>query len=258
MSIYDILSSSQAPTLFSRSPEQIYYNENSYRLNELESYAYLANPIDSFGVVRGNIILRALENKETIEKLFKEYEKNADKTSISLEEYIGNGLLSLPYLSFKGSKIYVPVFPFSIASIYSDKVECLGKMPYKRIFKQYEAALIDPFDYYGYHLFISYFTRLVSIKKTEDCAALYDYDARAIYFVNDEGRLDAKVCLFDKELTHPVFSHLLPRIGKVVDAYLAKDKKAFINALFEGSLISQSLYVRLLKTIPQTEMEEKK
>ena len=101
MSIFDILSSSQAPTLFSRSPEQIYYNENSYRLNELESYAYLANPIDSFGVVRGNIILRALENKETIEKLFKEYEKNSDEATISLKEYIENGLLSLPYLSFK-------------------------------------------------------------------------------------------------------------------------------------------------------------
>ena len=130
MSIFDILSSSQAPTLFSRSPEQIYYNENSYRLNELESYAYLANPIDSFGVVRGNIILRALENKETIEKLFKEYEKNSDEATISLKEYIENGLLSLPYLSFKGNKIYVPDFPLSIALIYSDKVERLGKTPY--------------------------------------------------------------------------------------------------------------------------------
>lgn len=257
MSIFDVLASSQAPTLFSRSPEQIYYNENSYRLNELESYSYLMNPIDSFGVVRGNIILRALENKEIIEKLFKEYEKNASKTSISLEEYIGNGLLSLPYLSFKGSKVYVPVFPLSIASIYSDKVECLGKMPYKRIFKQYEAALIDPFDYYGYHLFISYFTRLVSIKKTDDCAALYDYDARAIYFVNDEGRLDAKVSLFDKELLHPVFSHLLPRIGKVVDAYFAHDKKAFIVSLWEGELISRNLYTKLLKTLSLTEKEKK-
>jgi len=131
-------------------------------------------------------------------------------------------------------------------------------MPYKRIFKQYEATLIDPFDYYGYHLFISYFTRLVCIKKTSDCAALYDYDARAIYFVNDEGRLDAKVCLFDKELTHPVLSHLLPRIEKVAEAYFLRDKKAFINALFEGELISSDLYMKLLKTLPSMENGAKK
>ena len=247
MTIYEWLENEQGPTNFSRSAERVYYNENSYRLNELETYSYLANPSDSFGVVRGNIILRALENKETIEKLFKSYEKAKDKLSISLDEYMKNGLLNLPYLQFKGAKNFVPVFPSSVAAIYGEHFEKLGEMPYKRIFKQYEAMLIDPFDYYGYHVFISYFTNLVLIKKTEDVAAFLNYDANAIYFINDEGRLDAKLCLFDKGIRHPVLTHLTQRITKVVEAYFQNDREGVLEALLEGNLVSAELIHKIHK-----------
>ena len=252
MNIYELLEANQAPTYFAKSPEQIYYNENSYRLNELESYFYLANPSDSFGVVRGNIILRALENKETIESLFKEYKRMEGKTNITLDEFMKNGMLSLPYLKFKGNKVFVPVFPLSVANVYSDRFERLSEMPYKRIFRQYEAALIDPFDYYGYDIFISYFTRLVLIKKDEDVAAFYDYDARAIYFTNNEGRLDSKLCLFDKGLKHPVLTKLMPRVSTVIDAYFENDKEKMLKALYEGELISASLLQKIRR------MDEKK
>ncbi len=248
MSIYDILEEAQAPTNFKKSPEQIYYDENRYRLNELESYSYLADSSDSFGIVRGNIILRALENKESIEKLFKKYEKNYFSPAISLNEYMENGLLGLPYLVFKGEKNYVPIFALSISMIYSKNFSRLGEMPYKKIFKQYEAALIDPFDYYGYEIFISYFTRLVLIDKTPDCAAFYDYDAKTIYFVNDEGRLDAKVCLFDKDLKHPLLNHLMPRIKTVVDAYFSNNKEMLVQTLFDNGLISETLFEKIKKS----------
>ncbi len=247
MSIYDILADAQAPTNFKKSSEQIYYDENRYRLNELESYSYLADSSDSFGIVRGNIILRALENKECIEKLYKKYEKNTFSSSVSLKEYMENGLLNLPYLIFKGEKNYVPIFALSISMIYSKNFSRLGEMPYKKIFKQYEAALIDPFDYYGYDIFISYFTRLVLIDKMPDCAAFYDYDAKAIYFVNNEGRLDAKVCLFDKDLKHPLLNHLMPRIKNVVKAYFSNNREMFIQSLFDNDLISQNLFEKIKK-----------
>ena len=35
MTLYEILQNEQRPTVFSHGPEQLYYNENSYRLNEL-------------------------------------------------------------------------------------------------------------------------------------------------------------------------------------------------------------------------------
>jgi hypothetical protein len=60
---------------------------------------------------------------------------------------------------------------------------------------------IDPFDYYGPALYNSYFTRLGrSPQEPEHGAAFYDFDAEAVYFVNLQGRLDAKLCLFDRSL----------------------------------------------------------
>lgn len=247
MNLYELLANNQRPTAFSKSPEQVYYNENSYRLNELETYSYLSNPSDSFGVVRGNIILRALENKESIEKLLKNYVKLKSKSTISLDEYMKNGLLTLPYLSYKGEKIYVPIFPLSVANVYGERFERMSQMPYKRIFKQYEAALIDPFDYYGYNIFISYFTRLVLIKKQDKNAAFYDYDANAIYIINDEGRLDNKICLFDKKLDHIVTTHLISRVSKVVDAYFASDREEMIRQLMEGGFISETMLQKIRK-----------
>ncbi len=247
MSLYDILAKNQASTPFSRSQEQLYYNENSYRLNGLESYQYLANPIDSFGVVRGNIILRSLENKELVEKAYKQFAKNENFEEESFKKYMDNCLLSLPYLKYKDKKIYVPVFPFSVSSIYSEDFARLGEMPYKKIFKLYESILIDPFDYYGYDIFISYFTNLVLIRKEKESVALYDYDARSIYFINDEGRLDAKICLFDRFLTHPALTHLTPRIEEVVDAYFANDREALLEALSKNMLISDTLISKIRK-----------
>lgn len=258
MNLYELLEKNQRQTQFSASPEQIYYNENSYRLNGIESYSYLSNPSDSFGVVKGNIILRALENKESIEKLLKNYEKIKDKSNLSLDEYMKSGLLTLPYLLYKESKIYVPIFPLSVANVYSERFERMKEMPYKRIFRQYEAALIDPFDYYGYNIFISYFTRLVLIRKEPKCAAFYDYDSNAIYMINDEGRLDNKICLFDKELKHPVTTHLISRISEVVDAYLSNDREMMIEKLREGELISESMLAKIRKTDQKKEMYYKK
>ncbi len=253
MNLYEILAKNQASTPFSRSQEQIYYNDNSYRLNGLESFQYLANPVDSFGVVRENIVLRSLENKEIIEKAFKQFTKKEERSNDELEKYMGNCLLSLPYLNYKDKKIYVPVFPFAVSSIYSENFSRLGEMPYKNVFKLYESILIDPFDYYGYNIFISYFTNLVLIKKTPECAALYDYDARSIYFVNDEGRLDAKICLFDKYLSHQTLTHLTKRIETVVDAYFANDRELMIQELLENELISKILADKVKKYMVKKE-----
>ncbi len=113
--------------------------------------------------------------------------------------------------------------------------------PYKKLLKDYEAALIDPFDYYGAALYDSYFTKLVILRKTKNSMAAYDYDAECIYFINEEGRLDAKIALFDKGLTKPLKNHMIPRIQKVVDAYYENDRDKMLNVLLKEKLISDAL-----------------
>ncbi len=245
MTLYEILQNEQRPTVFSHGPEQLYYNENSYRLNELESFHYLMNPTDSFGIVCGNVILRALENKATIERLLKTYEKGKAEIAVSLSNFMRDGMANLPYLDWHDEKIYVPVFPSSIAALYTKDFQKLLEAPYSAIVKDYEDMMIDPFDYYGYSAFISYFTSLVLVRKTEECAALYDFDASCLYFVNDEGRLDAKLCLFDRGIERPILTHLMPRLAKVADRYFANDREGMLQALQEGNLISAHLIEKI-------------
>jgi hypothetical protein len=164
----------------------------------------------------------------------------------------------MPYLLFHDHKIYVPFFPISINDLYSTHFEKLLKAPYKRLIGSYQSSAIDIFDYYGYEIYDSYFTKLVPIRKTPKCLAAYDYDAEALYFINDQGRLDEKICFFDKTIKIPVKTHLVKRIEAVADAYLADDKDALCRALVGGNLISSGLMHKLAGQSLRYEEKEKK
>lgn len=247
MSIFDELAKKQQRTPFPSSNEENFFLENTFRLNSSDLWRPFQKPADSFQTVRANIIIRALINKESIEREYlaktkadKENE-GKDIDSLSLADYMSGILSGLPYLSNEQTKIYVPIFPESVNILYSKSWSKLLIPPYKNIIRDYQAITVDPFDYYGYRIYDSYFTRLVPIRKTAKILACYDYDAEAIYFINDQGRLDAKVCLFDQGIKNPVKSHMVKRIEAVADAYLSNDRTAFVKSLVEQNLVSSSL-----------------
>jgi hypothetical protein len=249
MSIYDEFETHQKANPFATSSEALFYNEHAYRLSGVEPWANFLKPLDSFSTIRANILLRGLLNKERIEKLFHDKMKEEElphEERLSLRDYMASGMANLPYLLYEGTKIYVPFFPASLNALYAKDWKKLSAAPYARLVRDYQAATIDAFDYYGYTLYDSYFTRLVAIRKTPKVLASYDYDAEALYFINDQGRLDAKICLFDREIKTPVKTHMVKRIEAVADAYLANSKEKMIQALVEGNLISSSLMHEIL------------
>ena len=243
MNLYQLLSDNQAPTSFDHGDELAFYNRYSYKLSDNEPFAYLSKMIDSFGIIRANIVLRAILNKEEIEKEYFAHSKAVEKNPMAapMEEFMEDVTSTLPYIEIDGEKNYVPIFPSSLASLYTNSYEKLSVPPYKKLLKDYEAALIDPFDYYGMSLYDSYFTKLVILRKTENSLAAYDYDAECIYFINEQGRLDAKIALFDKYLVRPLKNHMIPRIQKVVDAYYEGDRDKMLNVLLREKLISDTL-----------------
>lgn len=227
------------------SNEALFFNENAFRLSSVEQWSRFLKPEDSFMTIRANILIRSLLNKSAIERLYfgkeKEAKEHPEVEQMSLEDYMRSGLSNFPYLLTGGNKVYVAFFPLSTNALYSRKWEKLSLPPYKRLLSEYSAAVIDPFDYYGYALYDSYFTRLVPIRRTPKVLACYDYDAEALYFIDDQGRLDAKLCLFDKGIENPVKTHMVKRIEAVADAYLERDKNALLRSLVEGNLISSAL-----------------
>ena len=247
MTLYSLLSESQAPTSFYHGDEFAFYIRHSYKLSDNEPFAYLSKISDPFGIIRANIVLRAILNKEEIEKKHATHCKALEKDPLGtpMDEFMNEVESTLPYLVWGGEKIYVPIFPSSLASFYSGAYEKLSLSPYKKLLKHYEAALIDPFDYYGAQLYDSYFTKLVILRRSESTTAAYDYDAECIYFINEQGRLDAKIALFDKELKKPSKSHMIPRLQKVVDAYLVGDRQGLLETLVKEKLISFALRLRV-------------
>ncbi len=242
MNIYEFLAARQRKTAYPRSGEPSFFREHAHLLSNHEAWEPWMSPKSPFEVIRSNIIIRSLLNKNAIEKLYFTYERKTERreeASLSLGSYMKSGMSDLPYLLVEGKrKVYVPFFPKSLNLFYESQFEKLGVSPYRRLIDEFEAALVDPFDYYGHALFDSYFTRLVPIKKGEKLLFAYDYDAESAYLIDEEGRLEVGIALFDDALPSPSRAHMAERLLKVAEAYFAGDREGFYGALVSTKLIS--------------------
>ena len=146
-----------------------------------------------------------------------------------------------------GTKIYIPMLSVSLNDLYAIHPEKLERAPYLTLLKdkRCESLLIDPFDTYGAALFDSTFTNWILIRKSAQFSAFFDYDSLSIYFINYQGRLDAKVCLFDRGLKRRNTNHMLERITPVVDAYFRDDRNGMTKALVDNQLISSKLIYKI-------------
>lgn len=234
------LSLHQRKTGFLSSTEAIFYRANAGLLSGYDIYGRYLKAGEPFDIVRANILIRSLQNKKTIERAYQE-KILLPPGGLSLETFMKGRLAELPYLLLNGERIYVPVFSHSLNSLYNHDYEKLAVAPYFSLLKDYEALLIDPFDYYGSALFESSFTKLILVARSGTSASYYDYDAECLYFVNGQGRLDMKVALFDEYLPYPQKTHMLQRLKPVAEAYFAYDEDGFLSALVDKGLISGRL-----------------
>ena len=246
MSLFDQLARKQRKTSFYSSPQMMMFNDNRVLLDQVPLFSRFMKATEPFDIIRANIIIQSILNKKAIEEAYSEQkkEKKNSKKKES-EEYMNGVLETLNYMPLEDEKIFIPIFPISLNRIYSKDYEKLSKPPYEALLHNYEAVVVDPFDTYGSDIYNTYFTKLVLIKKTDLGAAYYDYDSDAIYFVNHQGRLDGKLCLFDKYLYHPNYNHIIKRITPVVDAYYRESKDDVERLLVENKLISSKLILKI-------------
>ena len=199
---------------------------------------------DPFDVMRANIILQAFVNKTKMEEevhnlgnYITTSKKNHDHFVKSFHEIVSE----LPYYQDGKDKIFIPFFTRSLNEIYFDDPEKLLTYPYDGLAENFKDTVIDPFDTYGSELYNSHFSRLVKIRKEDKETAFFHYDTNTIYFVNEQGRLDTSIVLFDRYIRHPNYAHMLERIKPVVDAYFDFDRDAFLKALHGNGFLSTHL-----------------
>ena len=235
---------------FSKSEDYIFYSKNRALLSKLNQFSFLLDGKESdFKIIRANILIHGLINKSIIEQEVKNLVKYTENHEILTHEDFVNTLMqridTRPYLEEKEGKIYIPFFPKSINSLYLNEPEKLNEYPYTDLLKSYSGVLIDPFDTYGWKLYDSHFTHLIKIDTYNDVTAFFHYDTYTIYIVNNQGRLDSKIVLFDKYMKSYSTTHMLERIRPVVKAYFDNDVKEFVESLENNRFISSKMLFKI-------------
>ena len=245
-----IASKAKRRKAFEKSEEFRFFLENRHLLTKIPRFVNLYDlDSDSFEVMRATIVLQAYLNKTKMEQ---EVHNLSNYISINKKNHahflksFHEIISEQPYYQDGEDKIFIPFFTRSLNQIYHDDPEKLLTYPYNGLVDNFKDTVIDPFDAYGSELYNSHFSRLVKIKREGKETAFFHYDTNTIYFVNEEGRLDTSVVLFDRYIRHPNYAHMLERIRPVVDAYFAFDREAFILALHENGFISSHL-LRLIR-----------
>ena len=229
---------------FENSDEFKFFIENRHLLGKFNKFSFLYDSEgNEFNMMRANVIIYGLLNKQTIEmevKSLKEY--GQDKDPEAFNAALRDRCIDLPYYSENDMKIYIPFFNRAINQIYTLEPLKLLEEPYISLEDNYQNSSNDPFDTYGAELFNSFFTKLVKVGTNVKEIAYFHYDTNPIYIVNEQGRLDLKIVLFDRYIKKPNLNHMLERITPVVDKYFADDREGFIEALLENKFISKKMY----------------
>lgn len=110
--------------------------------------------------------------------------------------------------------------------------------------KQNQALYIDAFDYYGSILFDSPFTKLKKIYVYKNLTAFFNKECNIIYIVNEQGRLDEKIVMFDKYLKYLDTTNVEEKAIKVVESYFADTKEDFLKKLLDLRVISEKMYYK--------------
>ena len=243
-SIYKILESERNKKNSHNNDEYIFFVNNKHFLKENTYFSSYASPLDAFDLIKSNIIIRALKNKEEIEEMI--LSKESDR-NIDLKLYIKEKCLDFPSIQYENLKIYFPFFSKITNNVYVNEVERLNDEPYNALFQDYSPFLVNPFDTYGVDLFDSTFTRLIKIDEDLTTVAFYSYYLSAILIINKQGGLDNVIYLFDKHLKHPNRSHIIDRVKALTDSYYKNNIHDFVYTLYKNEFISYKVFKKICK-----------
>ena len=235
---------------FTKCEDYQFYSKNRSSLAKLTQFSFLSSGKEiDFRIIRANIIIHGLINKSIIEQEVKNLVKYTENHEIltheDFVEVLKQRIVTRPYLEEKEGRIYIPFFPKSINSLYLHEPEKLNEYPYTDLLKSFSGLVIDPFDTYGAELYNTHFTRLVKIASNNNVVAFFHYDTYTIYMINDQGRLDSKIVLFDKYLKKLVTTHMLERVKPVVDTYFANNLEEFLKTMENNGFLSTKMLFKI-------------
>lgn len=248
MSIYKFLEKrKKRRTSFSKLEEYSFFIKNRDILLKMPKFAFLFNNIhDEFSIIRANIVIQSYFNKVLLEeeiKALNEYKENGEAIDKKrFTNILKDKLLGRPFFNYNDTKLYIPFFNPHLNEIYIKESEKILNYPYINLLDDFSNSLIDMFDLYGAKIYDSNFTRLINIGTNGKEIAYFHYDTNTIYIVNNQGRLDVKIVLFDRYIKRPALNHMLERLKPVIEAYFNNSRIHFIHELYKNDFISEKIY----------------
>ncbi len=230
--------------LYYSTEEYKFYSENKKIIEKVKSF-FPTNDNFGFKLICSNILIRAFLNKQFIEENLSEFE------GLSLNDCfkkVTEMFENRPHILKKdGEKVYFPQLSTSFNYLYTHKTTSIRKYPYSTILEKPNLYCIDLFDEYGFELFSSSFSDLNLIFIHHKSAVFYSHSFETIYVVNDQGRLDIAIPLFDSKMTEKNYENIEERVKKVMEVFYDNKRKWFVKALFDEGFISDKAYRNLLR-----------
>ncbi len=246
--IYSILAKRKKKVNIRQTEEyKLYFKYCTLYPSILSFYHISINETNQFKIIQANIIIKSLINKDLIENRLKEIESLGLLDSYT-EEEIRDDIWKLldernsPYISIEKSRVYIPIFSRTLNLIYNEECSKILEYPYSDLIKKPKNSCIDLFDVYNFSLYESPFSSLILIKKDVSSAAYYHPDFETIYIINDQGRLDLEIPLFDRYIKHPEQHRIIMKIQDVVENFYKNDFNGFVKSLYSNGFISKKTY----------------
>ena len=256
MTIFDALKKKKKMNNYQKTEEYIFYQDNKRLIEKVRSTYHIFEEQDTgFFLIENNLLIKAFITKEKIEELVTIFNT---LTPSEKESKIEEILSERPYIEKDNEKIYLPQFPLALNYIYIHSPEKLLTYPYNLLIKSPATSCIDLFDEYGYELFSSSFCNLDFIAKDKTSAAFYNQNFETIYVINDQGRLDMAIPLFDKYLKNKNKEELDERLKRVMEKFYSNERTAFIKALLDEKLISEKMHKYLIKKVSKNRAKRAK
>lgn len=237
-----------------KSSDGQFYLQQRRRLWMLPSFEAYANATSLFTMIQAVIILKGLLQKETIDQ----YLKQQGQLSIQQHGRIKHHLIRERYLQAihhpyqfidqNQQPIILPFFNRALNYIYGQEPDKLYDYPYSRLEEDFSTSIIDVFEHYGWQLYQSKFVSLVPLTPQDrSTKAFYEPHARVVLMINQQGRLDAAISLFDRWIKKPDFTELKARLNLAIAPYFHNDRAGLIQQLHAQGLISTAYQQTLQK-----------
>jgi hypothetical protein len=239
---------------FLKSKDGQFFLNQKRRLLRYPAFSYLYFSSSIFSMIQAVIILKSLQQKTQID----DYLNIQGMLSIKTHGRIKHHLIRERFLQdlqftyhFLDEQhvIILPFFNRAMNFIYRHEPDKLFDYPYSRLNEDFSTSIVDTFEHYAWALFSSNFVPLIPLKAGDKSSrAFYQPEARVVLIINQQGRLDATISLFDRGIKRPNLHDIINRLDQALKAYFHHDRTGFIQSLVQGGFLSEKYAKAMLNT----------